>query len=105
MFHSEQPAYRFAVEDSIYVDPQFTLHIEGMEPAESRAILDAIFEQDPQSRVACETMCTTGMVVVAGEISTQANVDYPRIVRDTVREALGLQPLASLECIGAVLGA
>jgi S-adenosylmethionine synthetase len=60
-------------------------HPDKMSDQVSDSILDAIFEQDPQSRVACETMCTTGMVVVAGEISTQANVDYPRVVRDTVR--------------------
>jgi S-adenosylmethionine synthetase len=52
----------------------------------SDAVLDAIFEQDPQSRVACETLCTTGLVVVAGEISTNAYVDVQRTVRDTVRE-------------------
>jgi S-adenosylmethionine synthetase len=52
----------------------------------SDAILDAIFEQDPESRVACETMATTGIVIVAGEISTNAHIEYPRIVRDTVRE-------------------
>ena len=51
----------------------------------SDAVLDAIFEQDPKSRVACETLCTTGLVVVAGEISTQAYVDFQRVVRDTVR--------------------
>src|SRR5436305_6211181 len=51
----------------------------------SDAVLDAIFEQDPQSRVACESLCTTGLVVVAGEISTNAYVDYQRVVRDTVR--------------------
>jgi S-adenosylmethionine synthetase len=50
----------------------------------SDAVLDAIFEQDPESRVACESMATTGIVIVAGEISTTAHVDYPRIVRDTV---------------------
>jgi S-adenosylmethionine synthetase len=60
-------------------------HPDKMSDQVSDAVLDAIFEQDPQSRVACETLCTTGMVVVAGEISTQAYVDYPRIVRDTVR--------------------
>ena len=60
-------------------------HPDKMSDQVSDSILDAIFEQDPQSRVACETMCTTGMVVVAGEISTQANVDYPRVVRDAVR--------------------
>jgi len=50
----------------------------------SDAVLDAILEQDSQSRVACETMATTGIVIVAGEISTNAHVDYPRVVRDTV---------------------
>jgi S-adenosylmethionine synthetase len=50
----------------------------------SDAVLDAIFEQDPESRVACESMATTGVVIVAGEISTHAHVDYPRVVRDTV---------------------
>src|SRR6476469_691686 len=50
----------------------------------SDSILDAIFEQDPHSRVACESLCTTGLVVVAGEISTRAYVDFQRVVRDTV---------------------
>src|SRR6266566_809201 len=50
----------------------------------SDAVLDAILEQDPKGRVACETLLTTGLVVVAGEISTKAYVDIPRIVRDTV---------------------
>ena len=52
----------------------------------SDAVLDAILAQDPMGRVACETTCTTGMVMVMGEISTSANVDIPKIVRDTVRE-------------------
>jgi S-adenosylmethionine synthetase len=51
----------------------------------SDSVLDAIFEEDPNSRVACESMCTTGLVVVAGEISTNAYVDIPRVVRDTIR--------------------
>ena len=51
----------------------------------SDAVLDAIFEEDPESRVACETMATTGVVIVAGEISTNAYIDYSRVVRDTVR--------------------
>jgi len=51
----------------------------------SDAVLDAILEEDPQSRVACETLATTGLVVVAGEISTSGYVDIPRVVRDTVR--------------------
>lgn len=50
----------------------------------SDAILDAMLAQDPQSRVACETTCTTGQVLVMGEITTKANVDIPSIVRKTV---------------------
>ncbi len=52
----------------------------------SDAILDALLEQDPMSRVACETATTTGLVLVMGEISTKAYVDIQKIVRDTVRE-------------------
>ncbi len=52
----------------------------------SDAILDALMEQDPMSRVACETCTTTGIVMVMGEITTKAYVDMQKIVRDTVRE-------------------
>ncbi|MCD7736388.1 MAG: methionine adenosyltransferase [Lachnospiraceae bacterium] len=52
----------------------------------SDAVLDALLEQDPMSRVACETATTTGLVLVMGEISTKAYVDIQKIVRDTVRE-------------------
>lgn len=52
----------------------------------SDAVLDAVLEQDPRSRVACETLVTTGMVFIAGEITTNATVDYPRIARQTIRE-------------------
>ena len=52
----------------------------------SDAILDALLEQDPMSRVACETATTTGLVLVMGEITTSAYVDIQKIVRDTVRE-------------------
>ena len=52
----------------------------------SDAILDALMEQDPMSRVACETATTTGLVLVMGEITTKANVDIQKIVRDTIRE-------------------
>lgn len=52
----------------------------------SDAILDALLEQDPMSRVACETCTTTGLVMVMGEITTSAYVDIPKIVRDTVTE-------------------
>ena len=50
----------------------------------SDSILDAMLEQDPQSRVACETTCTTGQVLVMGEITTKAQVDIPSIVRKTI---------------------
>ncbi len=52
----------------------------------SDAILDAILQQDPHARVACETMCSTGLIVLSGEITTHATIDYNAIPRDTVRE-------------------
>ena len=52
----------------------------------SDAILDAMLEQDPMSRVACETAATTGIVMVMGEITTKAYVDIQKVVRDTIRE-------------------
>lgn len=61
-------------------------HPDKMCDAISDAILDALMEQDPMSRVACETATTTGMVLVMGEITTNAYVDIQKIVRDTVRE-------------------
>src|SRR5213594_2109439 len=50
----------------------------------SDAVLDAILAEDPQGRVACETLVTTGLVLVAGEISTDCYVDIPSIVRKTI---------------------
>jgi len=52
----------------------------------SDAILDAILKQDPTARVACETLVTTGLAVVAGEITTTATVNYKDIIRDTIHE-------------------
>ena len=52
----------------------------------SDAILDALLAQDPMSRVACETCCTTGLVMVMGEITTSGYVDIQKVVRETVRE-------------------
>lgn len=52
----------------------------------SDAILDAMLAQDPMSRVACETACTTGLVLVMGEITSKAQVDFQKIVRDTINE-------------------
>ncbi len=61
-------------------------HPDKMADQISDGILDAIFEQDPYARVACETLLTTGLVVVAGEITTKASVEYPAVVRKIVRE-------------------
>ena len=61
-------------------------HPDKVCDAISDAILDACMEQDPMSRVACETCCCTGFVLVTGEITTQAQLDIPALVRDTVRE-------------------
>ena len=61
-------------------------HPDKVCDAISDAILDALMEQDPMSRVACETATCTGFVLVTGEITTNAYVDIPKIVRDTVKE-------------------
>jgi len=52
----------------------------------SDAIVDAVYEKDPHGRVACETMLTTGLVVIAGEITTKAEIDYQGVARRTIRE-------------------
>ncbi len=61
-------------------------HPDKMADQISDGILDAILEQDPQARVACETLLTTGLIVLAGEITTKAMVDYPSVVRKIVKE-------------------
>ena len=61
-------------------------HPDKVCDAISDAILDAMVEQDPMSRVACETATCTGFVLVTGEVTTKAQLDIPKIVRDTVRE-------------------
>ena len=60
-------------------------HPDKVADQSSDAILDAIFAQDPRSRVAAETLTNTGLVVLAGEITTQANVDYIQVARDTIK--------------------
>jgi len=60
-------------------------HPDKMADQISDSILDAILEQDPQARVACETMVTTGLAIVAGEITTDAYVEIPNIVRETIK--------------------
>src|SRR5437899_3427572 len=52
----------------------------------SDAVLDAALSEDPNARVACETLVTTGLVVVAGEITTSARIDFSRVARDTIRD-------------------
>src|SRR4029077_10776723 len=59
-------------------------HPDKIADAISDAVLDAALANDPHSRVACETLITTGMVVLAGEITTPQTLDYTQIVRDTV---------------------
>ncbi|MBR0375576.1 MAG: methionine adenosyltransferase, partial [Firmicutes bacterium] len=60
-------------------------HPDKMADQISDAVLDAIMARDPMGRVACETFVTTGVVFVAGEISTKCYVDIPKLVRQTVR--------------------
>src|SRR2546422_985609 len=60
-------------------------HPDKMADQVSDAVLDAIIAQDPTGRVACETLLTTGLIVVAGEITTSCYVDIPRIARDTIK--------------------
>ena len=61
-------------------------HPDKVCDAISDGVLDAIFAQDPKARVACETMVTTGLVVVAGEVTTTAYVDVQAIVRKTIKD-------------------
>jgi len=61
-------------------------HPDKVSDCISDAILDAMLDQDPKSRVACETLVTTGLVVVAGEITTEAYVDIPGVVRKTIKK-------------------
>ncbi len=61
-------------------------HPDKICDAVSDAVLDAIFEKDPQARVACEVACTTGLVLVMGEISTDCYVDIQKVARETIRE-------------------
>ena len=61
-------------------------HPDKVSDQVSDGILDALLEQDPMSRVACETLCTTDLVVLAGEITTKANVDYVGVTRKVIRD-------------------
>src|SRR5690606_28334139 len=61
-------------------------HPDKLCDAVSDSVLDALLEQDPHSRVACETFCKTGFILIGGEVTTSAQVNYPQIVRNAVRE-------------------
>ena len=61
-------------------------HPDKVSDQVSDAILDACLAQDPQSRVACETLCTTNLVVVAGEITTSAKVDFEAVAREAIKQ-------------------
>jgi S-adenosylmethionine synthetase len=75
-----------AQKDFIFTSESVTEgHPDKMADQISDAVLDAIIAQDPNGRVACETLLTTGLVVVAGERTTTANVDIPEVVRQTIR--------------------
>ena len=68
----------------------------------SDAILDEMLKQDPMSRVACETCCTTGLVLVMGEVTTHAYVDIQKVVRETIRRSAMTARNTALTAIPAV---
>ncbi|MCX8093327.1 MAG: methionine adenosyltransferase [Candidatus Goldbacteria bacterium] len=75
------------MKDGLFTSESVTAgHPDKIADQISDAVLDAVFSQDPYGRVACETLLAKELVVVAGEITTNANVDYEKIVRDTLRE-------------------
>src|SRR5512143_3559703 len=79
--------YSMAMTDFLFTSESVTEgHPDKVADQISDAILDAILAQDARARVACETMVTTGMAVIAGEITTSAVIDYPKIARETIRE-------------------
>ena len=76
-----------SVDTYLFTSESVTMgHPDKVSDGISDAILDAMLAQDPTSRVACETMVTTGVAIVAGEITTKATVDIPTVVRDTIKK-------------------
>ena len=73
-------------------------HPDKMCDQVSDAILDALMEKDPMSRVACETAMTTGLVLVMGEVTTNAYVDIQKIARDTIKE-IGYTVLTQIHAV------
>ena len=72
-------------------------HPDKLADQVSDAILDALVAQDPMSRVACETLTTTGLIVVAGEITTKAQIDYREVARQAVRDIGYTDPTAGFD--------
>ena len=62
-------------------------HPDKLADQVSDGVLDALLAQDPNSRVACETMVTTGVAIIAGEITSKANIDYQSVVREAILDA------------------
>ena len=69
----------------------------------SDAVLDAMLTGDKMSRVACETICTTGLVLVMGEITTNCYVDIPQVVRDTIKDIGYIKPELGFDCKGSAV--
>jgi len=83
---SQQDAIAVANNDFLFTSESVSEgHPDKVADQISDAVLDAIFTQDPNARVAAETLCNTGLVVMAGEITTTANVDYIQVARDTLK--------------------
>jgi S-adenosylmethionine synthetase len=82
----DQPQEFFMANDYLFTSESVSEgHPDKVADQISDAILDAIFKQDPRSRVAAETLTNTGLVVLAGEITTNAHVDYIQVARDTIQ--------------------
>src|SRR3972149_4691387 len=76
-----------ALSDFVFTSESVTEgHPDKMADQISDAVLDAIIVKDPPARVACESLLTTGLIVIAGEITTNANIDFPSVVRRTVKD-------------------
>jgi S-adenosylmethionine synthetase len=85
--------------DYLFTSESVTMgHPDKIADRISDSVLDAMLGQDPASRVACETMVTTGMVLVAGEITSKAVVDIPALVRRTIREIGYTDPAMGFDC-------
>ena len=88
LFFNQQELHRLEPRKLTYFTSESVTegHPDKIADQISDAVLDAILEQDPTGRVACETLVTTGLAVIAGEITTTAKINYKKIVRDTIQE-------------------